>query len=93
MTYTLITLPEVDENIKLHLKSGNKKLASKIVELLGELIEHPRSGTGKPEQLRGFSDREIWSRRIDKKHRLVYQIKEYELIVVAISAYGHYGDK
>jgi len=35
----------------------------------------------------------MWSRRIDQKHRLVYQINETELIVVAISAYGHYADK
>ena len=93
MIYTLVTLPKVDQHIKQHIKSGNKKLATKVVDLLGELIEHPRTGTGKPEQLRGYADRELWSRRIDQKHRLVYEIKEGELIVLAISALGHYDDK
>ncbi len=93
MIYTLVTLPKVEENIKQHLKSGNKKLAIKVVNLLEELISHPRSGTGKPEQLKGYAQRELWSRRIDSKHRLVYEIKEDELIVLAISAYGHYDDK
>ena len=34
-----------------------------------------------------------WSRSITKKHRLVYQINEYEVIVLVLSAYGHYDDK
>lgn len=93
MIYKLITLPRVEENIKQHIKNGNKRLANKIVDLLGELIEHPRSGKGKPEQLKGYHECEIWSRRIDQRHRLVYQINEGELIVIAISAYGHYGDR
>ncbi|MFI3269017.1 MAG: Txe/YoeB family addiction module toxin [Rikenellaceae bacterium] len=63
-----------------------------MVGILGELIEHPRSGTGKPEPLKGYAERELWSRRIDQKHRLVYEIRDDELIVIAIAAYGHYGD-
>ena len=93
MTYTLILLPQYEENIKRHIKNGNKKLALKAIDILGELIEHPRTGTGKPESLKGYADREVWSHRIDSKHRLVYEIKEQELIVLAISALGHYGDK
>ena len=93
MSYKIEVDPKVFDDIDRHTKAGDKKLATKVVNLIDELREHPRSGTGKPEQLRGFSDREMWSRRIDQKHRLVYQIKESELIVVAISAHGHYGDK
>ncbi|MFR9624293.1 MAG: type II toxin-antitoxin system YoeB family toxin, partial [Rikenellaceae bacterium] len=54
----------------------------------------PRSGTGKPERLKGYApEREMWSRRIDSKNRLIYQIKEQELVVIAVAAYGHYDDK
>jgi toxin YoeB len=73
-------------------KSGDVGSIKKIKKLVEELKEHPRSGTGKPEQLKGYKDREIWSRRITEKHRLVYEIREEVVIVLILSAYGHYED-
>lgn len=64
----------------------------KAQTLIEELREHPRTGTGKPEQLSGDRAGQ-WSRRITKKHRLVYEIYDSEVVVVVITAYGHYGDK
>lgn len=55
-----------------------------------ELQEHPTTGTGQVEALKGFGERAIYSRRIDKKHRLIYEIFEEEKIVAVLSAYGHY---
>ena len=34
-----------------------------------------------------------WSRRITKKHRLVYRIYENNVVVLVLRAYGHYDDK
>jgi toxin YoeB len=34
-----------------------------------------------------------WSRRISQKHRLVYRIFDTEVLVLVLSAYGHYDDK
>ncbi|MBP1540452.1 MAG: Txe/YoeB family addiction module toxin [Prevotella sp.] len=60
--------------------------------LIDELYEHPRTGTGKPEPL--SSDRAgQWSRRITKRHRLIYSIYENEVHVNILSAYGHYDEK
>lgn len=92
MIYLLDVSLRASNDLERHKKSGNKKLAEKVYNLFVELAEHPRTGTGKPEQLRHMEG-EVWSRRIDSKHRLVYEIREAELIVIAISAYGHYGDK
>ena len=65
------------------------KKAGKFIE---ELKVHPRTGTGHPEQLKG--DRSgLWSRKVTKKHRLIYEIFETEVYVDVLSAYGHYGDK
>ncbi|MFR9501002.1 MAG: Txe/YoeB family addiction module toxin [Rikenellaceae bacterium] len=61
--------------MKRHAKSGNKNIIRKIESLLNELSEHPRSGTGKPEQLKGF-EVETWSRRLDNRHRLIYEIND-----------------
>ena len=68
------------------------KAYKKAISLIGELYDHPRTGTGKPEQLKGAHSA-IWSRRITRKHRLIYEIQEHEIIVLVLTAYGHYGDK
>lgn len=74
------------------LKS-NKILIKKIDKLLDEIENNPTTGTGKPEQLKGYSERSVYSRRIDQKHRLVYEVFEEEKVVKVLSAYGHYDDK
>lgn len=64
----------------------------KLCGLIEELREHPFSGTGKPEQLKGFKVI-VWSRKITQKHRLVYEIENDTVRVILLSVYGHYGDK
>jgi len=74
------------------LKYDEPKAFKKLGRLLEELMEHPRTGTGKPEQLKGDRNGQ-WSRRITDKHRLVYKINDTEVIVLVLTAYGHYDDK
>ncbi|MBQ4397983.1 MAG: Txe/YoeB family addiction module toxin [Bacteroidales bacterium] len=74
------------------LKRQEPTAFRKAVKLIDELYEHPKTGTGKPEPLSGDRVGQ-WSRRITKKHRLVYEIRDMEVIVIVISAYGHYEDK
>ncbi|MCF8235436.1 MAG: Txe/YoeB family addiction module toxin [Bacteroidales bacterium] len=61
----------------------------KIQDIFKELRIHPRSGTGKPEQLK-YELMGYWSRRIDKKNRLIYRIEDKKTVVVIVSASGHY---
>ncbi len=74
------------------LKYNEPKAFQKLGKLLEELMEHPQTGTGKPEMLRGDHAGQ-WSRRITKKHRLVYEIQDTTVVVLVLSAYGHYDDK
>lgn len=91
MSYNVIVAPRAEQDLKRLLENEPKAYA-KALSLIGELYEHPRTGTGKPEPL--SSDRSgQWSRRISKKHRLVYEIRDEEVIVLVLTAYGHYGDK
>jgi toxin YoeB len=90
--YTLHITVQAKEDIAFLKKNGGKSVANKIEKLLYELIKHPKSGTGQVEQLRG-SFQGQWSRRIDKKNRLVYTIDDEVVIVEVVSAKGHYGDK
>ncbi len=73
------------------LKKSNKTLFQKIALLLIEIADNPRMGKGKPKRLK-YQSEEVWSRRIDKKNRLVYVIKD-EVVVVIVSLMGHYEDK
>lgn len=49
-------------------------------------------GTGHPKPL-GSNRVGEWSRKITDKHRLIYTIDNEQIIVLVISAYGHYDDK
>ena len=69
--------------------SGQKAVQKKISDLLGEIVEHPTTGTGKPEQLRGDLAG-CWSRRITKKDRIVYEIDEENGVVNILSLRDHY---
>ena len=74
------------------LKKSEPKAFSKALDLIDELREHPRTGTGKPEPLSGNRSGQ-WSRRITQKHRLIYSIEEEIVSVFVLSSYGHYDDK
>ena len=74
------------------LKKDEPAAYKKVVLFIEELKEHPKTGTGHPEPLKGKPEGR-WSRQISKKHRLVYRIYETEVVVLVIAAYGHYDDK
>ena len=91
MIFKLNFLDEASKGLE-SLKKSENKVYKKAVILLEELQEHPRTGTGKPELLKN-DKRGLWARRISRKHRLVYKIEDDKVIVIVISAYGHYDEK
>ena len=90
MRYKLILMPEAERHLQEWRKSGQKKTLLKIAALLEELCEHPTTGTGKVEQLKGDLEG-FWSRRINKESRLIYKIEEEIITVFVVSLKGHYG--
>ena len=74
------------------LKRSEPAAFNKAVKLIDELTEHPTTGLGKPEPLSGDRTGQ-WSRRISGKHRLIYLIDNEKVVVLLLSAYGHYDDK
>lgn len=87
MAYHLDFTDKAKEDIATHKKSGNKTILNKIFVLSGELVEHPFTGTGKPEQLK-YNLSGLWSRRINKEHRLIYEVEND--VIIILSAFGHY---
>lgn len=65
----------------------DRTTAKRIIKLIDAVVREPRSGIGKPEQLRGLGG-EVWSRRINLEHRLVYVIED-QIITIQSCRY-HY---
>lgn len=92
MIYELVLSDEAQAHLIEWKKSGQKKTLKKILNLFEELKEHPTTGTGHVEQLKGNLSG-LWSREINKGERMIYNIEDYRVIVNVISLKGHYGDK
>lgn len=75
-----------------YLQKTDPAAYRKLEILLSELMINPRSGTGRIKLMK-YGYRSCYSRRITRKHRLVYQIKDDVLTVLILSVCGHYDDK
>jgi toxin YoeB len=60
----------------------DRKKALRIVKLITELQQTPYEGTGKPEPLKHELSG-CWSRRIDREHRLVYEVTDEKIRILA----------
>ena len=88
----IIAYTERAEKDLVALKRDEPHSFKKVIKLIDELVDHPTTGTGKPKQLSGGRTGQ-WSRRISDKHRLIYLIDNEKVVVLLLSAYGHYDDK
>jgi toxin YoeB len=66
--------------------ASNPKVLARIIRLVAEAMQTPRSGTGKPERLKHLGG-EIWSRRITERDRLVYDIQDDAVVIIACRFY------
>ncbi len=73
--------PNAFEDLEWWVKQDRKK-ALRIIALIQEVHRNPFAGTGKPEPLK----RDLagcWSRRIDEEHRLVYEVLDDKIRILA----------
>ena len=61
-------------------QTNDKKMLLKINELIKDIQKTPFEGKGKPEPLK-YDLSGFWSRRIDREHRLVYQVEEKKILI------------
>jgi toxin YoeB len=61
---------------------GNKRIHTRIVKLIKDIVRDPFEGLGKPEPLK-HDLAGLWSRRITDEHRLVYRVTEEEIVIVS----------
>jgi toxin YoeB len=90
--YKIILKPAAVKDLLKHKKAGDIATNKKIVTILKELEIHPFTGIGNPEELK-YNFKGLWSRRLNKKDRIIYEVHENIVTIDVISAIGHYSDK
>ena len=75
-----ITFAETAWEDYLYWQAHDAKLLARLNGLIKECARTPFAGTGKPEPLRG-SLSGWWSRRLNREHRLVYQVSDGALLI------------
>ena len=86
--FTIVFSEDARKDLK-ELNNHSPASVAKLAKLLEEVRNHPRTGTGQIEQLKGYNG-SVYSRRITKEHRLVYRVIDETVEVLVISAFGHY---
>ncbi|MBP5360911.1 MAG: Txe/YoeB family addiction module toxin [Bacteroidaceae bacterium] len=80
----IVLLPRAEEDLAFWKKTGNVRIMKRITALLIDIQQHPFTGIGKPEPLKG-EQHGLWSRRITGEHRLVYSISSEKIYVYVLS--------
>ena len=77
-----ISFPPTAWETYVYWQSQDKKTLKRINTLIKECLRTPFEGIGKPEPLLGDLSG-FWSRRIDEKNRLVYEVTDAAITVVS----------
>lgn len=86
VTYKILFTPQAIKDSK---KIGSSNLHGKVQELLSVIERNPYAFPPPFEILRGKLDGFV-SRRINKQHRLVYQVYKEEKIIKVLKLWTHY---
>ena len=82
MTHRTLTFTDAAWEDYLYWQGQDKKTLRHINELIQASLRTPFEGIGKPEPLRGNLSG-LWSRRIDQANRLVYDVAEASISIIA----------
>ena len=66
----------------LYWQKNDRRMVRRINDLIKDVEREPFEGIGKPEPLK-HQLQGLWSRRSDAEHRLVYEVDEDELRIIA----------
>ena len=84
--------PSAYDDVMQWIKSGDWNTLDRLVAIVESIKADYKSGIGKPEPLRGALSG-YWSRRIDRKNRIVYKVYWESQTIMVVSLRGHYSDK
>lgn len=85
MTKRVVTYdPHMEPDLERWLEE-DPQTGRRVVELIELAIASPKSGRGRPKRLGGLPG--VWSRRINRHHRVFYYVDDGEILF--LSCYGH----
>ncbi len=64
----------------VYWQANDRQILKRINVLIKDILRNPFDGIGKPEPLK-FEWSGFWSRRINDEHRLVYTVKDRQVII------------
>ena len=88
MIYKINILAQAEQDLAWFRKH-DKKHYIKCFDLVRDAAQEPRKGIGKPERLKYYAQ-EVYSRRVNRKDRMVYIIDEEKKEIDISSFRGHY---
>lgn len=91
MSY-FVKLSKSAEKVFKKWNKSNPLLCKKANAIFHELAEHPRTGTGHPEALKGRNNI-TYSRHITAHDRIIYDVYDDSVLVMVLEIEGHYDDK
>jgi len=84
-----ITIVKKAHGDLIWFRRNDKYSYMKCFDLVREVMDNPRSGTGKPERLKYF-EKEVYSRRVNHKDRMIYTVYDALREIDITSFRGHY---
>jgi toxin YoeB len=73
MAYKVTLLDDAFDDLQA-LRKSDRNDHVKCFDLFQAIMIQPREGIGHPERLKHQDNKEVWSRRINKKDRIIYTI-------------------
>ena len=86
MAYVVLLSEQSKTELAAIKKSGDKATIKKIANMLVELQEHPRSGTGQVEHLRHFKFEETWNHGVGSPDH----IQESDISMLYYLSHSHF---
>jgi toxin YoeB len=77
--------PQFRENLLWWAKT-ERRLWERLWNLIESIVEDPFFGIGKPEPLKHLGSN-LWSRRINLEHRLVYRVEQNRILFLQARYY------
>ena len=87
MSHRIEISPSAENDLQW-FREHDRSLYLKCFDLTRALAENPREGIGKPEHLKMLGGN-VWSRRANHEHRLVYEIFPDRVVVAAYRYHYH----
>ena len=88
MQYSIVMSSGAEKD---YAKLKKDPIIKKYYEVIDKIRENPYADGDNFKWMQGYKD-DTFSRRLNKKHRVLYSVSNRTITILIISCWGHYGD-